>query len=293
MASRGIALSTVRHSFLEPVHDFWKQYSRQGRAVLGLGLVLLSIVVALAAPLLAPYSHSEMSDELLQAPSLAHLMGTDQLGRDILSRVVWGTRVSLLFAVGVASISLVVGVVLGAVAGYYGGVLDAVLSRAFEVFLTIPRLFLIILIVALFGSNVLFAVFVIGITIWPANARITRAQVLTLKERPFVRAARASGASDMRLLFRHILPNGLQPVVANSTLQMGAAILIEASLSFLGLGDPNLPSWGRMLQEAQSYLQTEWWLALFPGVAIALLVFGFTLLGDGVNYALDPRFRRH
>ncbi|HBY93957.1 MAG TPA: ABC transporter permease [Chloroflexi bacterium] len=277
---------------MEGIHDFWRQYRRQVRAVLGLALVLLATVVGLLAGQLAPYSFSAMSDDLLQAPSLAHLMGTDQLGRDILSRVIWGTRVSLLFALGVAFISLLIGGLLGAIAGYYGGVLDAVLSRTFEVFLTIPRLFLIILIVALFGSNVLFAVLVVGITIWPANARITRAQVLTLKERPFVRAARASGAGDMRLLFRHILPNGLQPVIANSTLQMASAILIEASLSFLGLSDPNLPSWGRMLQEAQSYLQTQWWLAFFPGVAIALLVFGFTLLGDGVNYALDPRSRR-
>ena len=291
MATRSVR--TFSSSLLAAARDFWQQYSRQARAVLGLGIVLAAVVIALLAPVIAPYPYTEMSNDLLSPPTADHWMGTDHLGRDIFSRVVWGTRVSLLFALGVAALSLVVGGILGAVAGYYGGPVDAVLSRFFEVFLMIPRLFLIILIAALFGTNIGFAIFVVGITIWPSNARITRAQVLTLKERPFVRAARASGANDLRILFRHILPNGIYPVVANSTLQMASAILIEASLSFLGLGDPNQPSWGQMLQTAQSYLQTEWWLAFFPGLAIALLVFGFTLMGDGVNYALDPRFRQH
>lgn len=292
MTAGEVSLLDAGASRWEGIRDFWIQYKRQGRAIVGLGIVLLSVATALLAPVIAPYPHNEMSDQLLSPPSAAHLMGTDNLGRDIFSRVVWGTRVSLLFAIGVAAVSLVVGVVLGAIAGYYGGAIDATLSRTFEVFLMIPRLFLIILIAALFGTSIGFAVFVVGITIWPSNARITRAQVLTLKERPFVRAARASGASDFRILFRHILPNGIYPVVANSTLQMASAILIEASLSFLGLGDPNQPSWGQMLQNAQAYIQTQWWLAFFPGLAIATLVFGFTLIGDGVNYALDPRFRQ-
>lgn len=220
MAAGTQSFSDATHALLDTVRDFWAQYSRQARAVLGLGIVLAAIITAVLAPALAPYPFSEMSSQLLASPSSQHLMGTDHLGRDVLSRVLMGTRVSLLFAIGVAAVSLVIGVFLGAVAGYYGGMVDAILSRLFEVFLVIPQLFLIILMAALFGTNIGFAIFVVGITIWPSNARVTRAQVLTLKERPFVRAARASGASDFRILFRHILPNGIYPVVANSTLQI-------------------------------------------------------------------------
>jgi peptide/nickel transport system permease protein len=214
-------------------------------------------------------------------------MGTDQLGRDILSRVLHGTRVSMGFAVGAAVLSFSVGTLLGALPGYFGGWIDHVMGRFLEFFMMIPMLFLIILLTALLGANIYVAAFVVGITIWPSNARIARAQVLALKKRMFVRAARASGASHARTLFVHILPNGIQPLVVNSTLQVGTAILLEASLSFLGLGDPNFPSWGQMLREAQPYLSTRWTFSIFPGLAIGWLVIGATLVGDGVNTALN------
>lgn len=266
---------------------FWQRYHQDWRATVGLFLVLTAVFVALFAPLLAPFDPNAMTPNLLHPPGGTHWMGTDHLGRDIFSRVVWGTRVSLMFAVGAAALSLSLGVIMGAIPGYFGGWVDQLFSRFFEFFLMIPMLFLVILLAALLGANIFVAAFVVGITIWPANARITRAQVLSLKKRSFVRAARATGANHLRILFRHILPNGIQPVVVNSTLQIGSAILIEASLSFLGLGDPNLPSWGQMLRESQSYLSGQWWFALFPGLAIAWLVLGTTLVGDGINRMLN------
>ncbi|MDB4897572.1 MAG: peptide transporter [Firmicutes bacterium] len=278
-------------SFRRGVVAFWHTYNQDWRAVLGLYLMLVAVLVALFAPYLAPFNPNAMSDHLLRPPSGAYWMGTDHLGRDIFSRVVWGARISLLFAVGAAAISLSIGVVMGAIPGYFGGIIDQIFSRFFEFFLIIPMLFLVILMASLLGANIYVAAFVVGITIWPSNARIVRAQVLSLKKRAFVRAARATGASHMRILFRHILMNGIQPVVVNSTLQVGSAILIEASLSFLGLGDPNLASWGQMLREAQSYLTTQWWFALFPGLAIGWLVLGSTLMGDGINRALNAAER--
>lgn len=261
------------------------------RAALGVAIVLGAVLVAVLAPVLAPADPFAQSSDLLAPPGGDHWLGTDKLGRDTLSRLIWGTRVSILFSFGVAALALVLGVLLGAVPGYFGGWVDHLGSRLIEVCLIIPRLFLIILVAALFGTNILFAMVVVGVTAWPSNARITRAQVLSLKRRPYVDAALALGAGHWRVLFRHILPNALVPVVANSTLQMASAILIEASLSFLGLGDPSQPSWGGMLQTAQSYVQTHPWLAIFPGAAITILVFGLTLVGDGVNWALDPRAR--
>ena len=181
------------------------------------------------------------------------------------------------FALGAAALSFMVGVLVGAIPGYFGGVIDHIAGRFVEFFMMIPMLFLIILMSALLGANIFVAAFVVGITIWPSNARIARAQVLTLKQRMYVRAARASGAGHTRVLFLHILPNGIQPLVVNSTLQIGTAILFEASLSFLGLGDPNYPSWGQMLRESQPYLSSRWTYSIFPGLAIAWLVISVTL----------------
>jgi len=204
--------------------------------------------------------------------------------------MIYGTRVSLVFAVGVAGISLVVGVLIGAISGYFGGLVDDLLSRFLEIFLMIPQFVLIATVVTLFGNNIIYTMIVVGLTLWPSNAKIARAQVLSLKNRTFVRAAVASGASDGRVLFRHILPNGLYPVVANSTLQMAYAILFEAALSFLGLGDPNHPSWGQVLSAANLH-KSAWWMAAFSGLAILILVLGFNLVGDGINNALNPRLR--
>ncbi len=276
---------------MQKIKEFWWQYSSEPKAVFGLALLITMVALAILAPL-APYGPFAQSGELLQPPSASHWLGTDNLGRDIWSRVLWGGRVSLLFGAVAAGVSLIVGVLLGSLPGYYGGLVDDAFSRFFEVFLMIPALFLMILIVAIFGSNVYFTMVVVGLTIWPTNAKITRAQVMALKHQGYVQAARAAGASDLLILRDHIIPNGIYPVVANSTLQMASAVIFEASLSFLGLGDPNQVSWGQVLKSGQLYLVSGWWVALFSGLAITLMVFAFNLVGDGINYALNPRLRQ-
>jgi peptide/nickel transport system permease protein len=216
-------------------------------------------------------------------------MGTDNLGRDLLSQVLWGSRVSILFGIVVACGSALFGIVMGAIPGYCGGLVDDLCSRLFELFLAVPALFIIIVVVSLFGANILLTMIVVAATVWPGTAKIMRAQVLSLKRRDFVTASMAVGASHWWIVRRHVVPNGLNPVIANSTLQIGTAIVLEAGLSFLGLGDPNLVSWGKMLRGAQTYYFNAWWMAAFPGAAIFLTVFGFNLVGDLVNQALSPR----
>ncbi|MBI4278125.1 MAG: ABC transporter permease [Armatimonadetes bacterium] len=266
-----------------------RRFLRDRRAVVGLAIVVMAALAAVLAPVISPHSPHALVGEGLARPGGRYVMGTDRLGRDVLSRLIWGTRISLLFALGAASLSLVLGVVLGLIPGYFGGWVDHLFSRVFEVFLTLPRLFLILLVSALFGTRATIGVVVVGLTIWPSNARLMRAQVMSLKARPFVEAATALGATPWRIMGRHLLPNAINPVVANTTLQIAGAILIEASLGFLGLSDVNLPSWGQMLRDAQAHLQKEWWLAVFPGLAISTLVLGFTFLGDGIGRSLDPR----
>jgi peptide/nickel transport system permease protein len=271
--------------------QFWAQYRTNTTAVAGLVIVAGAILIALLAPWLAPYDPFALVGQPLEPPSRTHWMGTDHLGRDVLSILIFGTRISLAFGLGVALISLTLGILLGSLPGYFGGLVDDIFSRFFEIFLVIPQFILIITVVALFGNNIVYIMIVVGFTLWPSNAKIARAQVLTLKKRTYVKAARASGASDMQILTRHILPNGFYPLIANSTLQMAYAILLEASLSFLGLGDPNHPSWGQLLA-AGNLRRSAWWLWTFSGLAILLLVLGFNLIGDGIQTALNPRQRQ-
>lgn len=254
------------------------------------GALLLGVVAAAAvlAPVVAPHSPFALNPAL-QRPGGEYLLGTDPLGRDILSQIIWGARVSLAFAFGAAALSLAVGVVMGAIPGYFGGVVDDIFSRIFDTFLIIPRLFLIILIVALLGTNVYFVIAVMGLTMWPSNAKIMRAQVLTIKKRGYVQAAIAAGVSPLAIIFRHVIPNGLAPVIANSTLQMAYAVLTEAGLSFLGLGDPNQPSWGQILNAGQGYVRSAPWIVISPGLAIMTLLLGLHLVGDGVTRVLNPR----
>ncbi|MBI3977681.1 MAG: ABC transporter permease [Chloroflexi bacterium] len=273
------------------LREFWTQFRSDRMALVGLGILTAMIVMAVAAPL-APYGPFTQTNDLLKPPSSQYWLGTDNLGRDIFSRVLWGGRVSLIFGVVAAGVSLVIGVTLGSIPGYYGGLVDDAFSRFFEVFLMIPALFLMILIVAIFGSNIYFTMVIVGLTIWPSNAKITRAQVMAVKHRGYVHTAKAAGASDLAILVGHVIPNGIYPVVANSTLQIAAAVIFEASLSFLGLGDPNQVSWGQVLKSGQMYLTSGWWIALFSGVAISALVFAFNLIGDGINYSLNPRLRQ-
>jgi peptide/nickel transport system permease protein len=216
-------------------------------------------------------------------------MGTDDLGRDILSGVLWGARVSIAVGLLAALTSTVIGVVIGAAAGFYGRTLDDVLMRVTEFFLVIPRFFLVLVMVALFGNSVWHVILVIGILSWPVTARLVRVEFLSLREKEFVEGSRAVGASDPRIILRHILPNAFPPIVVSGSLQIARAILMEAGLSFLGLGDPNQASWGVMLYNAQRFLRQAWWTAAFPGLAIFFIVMGFNLVGDGLNDALNPR----
>jgi peptide/nickel transport system permease protein len=257
----------------------------------GVGLMLI-ILVAVLGRLLWPIDPLALSPDKFQAPTLQHIMGTDDLGRDVFARVVLGAQISLTVGVLSALIAVVFGCLIGAFAGYFGGLVDELLMRLTEVFQVIPRFLLAIVIVALFGAGLEKIVLVIGLLSWPGTARIVRAQFLVLRSEEFVLAAILSGASTPRVIWRHILPNVSPYLIAAAFLQMGAAILVEAFLSFLGLGDPGNPSWGLLLQQAQLYLRTAWWMAVFPGLALALTIFSLNLLGDGVGSLGDPRVSR-
>ncbi len=267
----------------------WRLLLRERGALLGLGIVAIACLISLLSPVLVPHDPYDISQTPMLGPSRDYPMGTDPLGRDVLSRILAGTKVSLLFGIGAASIALLVGATVGALAGYYGGLLDEIVSRIVEIFLMIPTLFLLILIVSIFGTKILFTVIVVGLTIWPANARIMRAQVLSVKTRTFVLAMRGLGAGHTRILLVHVIPNCILPVLANSTLQVAYAILTEASLSFLGLGDANVVSWGQILQQGQLHISSAPWMVAFPGMAIAVLLFGFHLVGESLNRILNPR----
>ena len=265
-----------------------------GRIALRLsaGIIALAIVTALAAPFLPLADPSAMDAAPYLPPGAEHVLGTDNFGRDVFARLIWGTQLALLVAVVSSAIASLLGIVLGSLSGYFGGRVDAVLSRIFDVFLLIPSFFLVLLIVALFGSGIEYTMIAIALTTWPRSARIMRAQVLSLKSRIYVQAARAAGASHLRTLARHVIPNGLAPIITDATILMGLAILTEAGLSFLGLGDQNAVSWGRMIFEGQRQLRLAPWMSFFPGLSLLLLVAAFNLLGDGLNRALNPQLRR-
>ncbi|HHW27142.1 MAG TPA: ABC transporter permease [Firmicutes bacterium] len=273
------------------LREFAGAFMRNRQAVIGLSLLTFILLVAILAPVLAPYDPYALIGNLLEAPSKAHPMGTDNLGRDVLSRVIYGTRVSLLIGTIAAALSGILGTSIGATAGFFGGKTDAILSEVIDIVLMIPTFFLILIVVALMGSNMLNVMVVIGLTSWPGNARLMRSQALSLRTRTFVQAARATGESEWRILFRYIIPNGIFPVVSNTTMQVATAILTEASLSFLGLGDPNLVSWGQMIFNGRTYISSAWWVAAFPGIAIVITVAAFYMIGDGLNKVLNPKLR--
>lgn len=271
----------------------WRDILRTPAILASLGIVLVAIAVAVLAPVLDLPAPERMDANPYLPPSADHWLGTDNFGRDMLSRVIWGTQLALLVAVVSSAISTLVGVVLGSISGYYGGWIDAVMSRTFDVFLLIPAFFLVLLIVALFGSDITFIMLAIAATTWPRSARIMRSQVLTLKARTYVQAALAAGASHGQVLRRHVIPNGLAPIITDATLLMGLAVLTEAGLSFLGLGDQNTVSWGRMIFEGQRHLSLAPWISIFPGVAMLVLVAALNFLGDGLNRMLNPQLHQH
>jgi peptide/nickel transport system permease protein len=267
----------------------WKRFVRSVYGPVGLIILIALIILAIIAPVIAPRDPMSIDGPTLTPPSAEYFLGTDHLGRDIFVGMLSGARVSLLIGVIAAGISALVGIIVGSISGYYGGWIDILLSRMTEVFLITPSFFLIIVVVATFGSNFLYVMVVIGLTTWATNARLMRVRALALRERTFVQAALALGEPRYRILIRHIIPNGLAPVIANSTLLVANAILIEASLSFIGLGDPNVTSWGQMVFIGQRYLRNAPWISLFPGVAIVLTVMAFYLIGDGISAVLNPR----
>ena len=259
--------------------------------MLGLAIVLGFIALALFAPWVAPHDPIATSwSAIRKAPSFEHWFGTDDIGRDVLSRVIWGTRASLLAGVVSVSISLLLGVPLGLAAGYLGGLTDAFISRLTDAFLACPFLILAIALAAFLGPSLSNAMIAIGISATPIFVRLTRAQVLNVKVEDFIEAARALGNPRWRIVLRHVLPNITAPLIVQATLAIAAAVIAEASLSFLGLGQqPPAPSWGSMLNTAKNYVDNAPWMAIWPGLAIFALVLAFNLLGDGLRDALDPR----
>ncbi len=257
----------------------------------GLGIVVLFLFVCAAAPLIAP--HDPYGQDLMSAlagPSWAHPLGTDQYGRDVLSRVLYGARYALFAVVVGDGLALLLGSALGLLAGYLGGALDAVIMRLVDILLAFPYLLLALILVAALGPSLLHSLIAIGIVYTPQYARLIRGQVLTVRQSDYVRATRALGASTPRILLRHVTPNSLSPVVVMATLQAGSVIIETAGLSFLGLGaQPPSPDWGALLADGQNYFLTAWWIATFPGLAIFAVVLGFNLFGDALRRAFDPR----
>jgi len=272
---------------------FWHYFKKRRMAVGGLTLILIMFLIAGLAFFLAPYDPGKTEVSMkLKAPSFQHLLGTDQLGRDIFSRMLYGSRISLSVGFVAVGISIFIGVLVGALAGYYGRWIDSLLMRFVDTMLCFPSFFLILAVVALLGPSIFNIMVVIGVTSWMGTSRFVRAEFLSLRERDFTQAAMALGVKDSRIIFRHILPNALAPVFVTATLKVASAILIEAGLSFLGFGvQPPAPSWGNILTEGRTYIFDAWWLTIFPGLAILITVLSFNLLGEGLRDALDPRLR--
>ncbi len=272
---------------------FWIRLSRNKLALLGGVIVLFLALTAILAPWLSPYDPGEIDvTRILEAPSREHPLGTDQLGRDVLSRMILGSRISL--AVGFVAVGIlsIIGVFLGSLAGYYGGWIESVIMRFVDIMLCFPTFFLILAVIAFVSPSIWAIMIVIGVFGWMGVARLIRAEILSLKEREFILAARSQGAGDLRIIFRHLLPNALSPVLVSAILGVAAAILTESALSFLGIGvQPPTPSWGNMLTAGKDNIDIAWWLSLYPGLAILITVLGYNLLGEGIRDALDPRLR--
>jgi peptide/nickel transport system permease protein len=276
-----------------PQRRAWRRLLRRGGALFGLAVVAFFLLLALFAPWIAPYDPLATSWSAVRAaPSAAHWFGADELGRDVLSRIVWGTRASILAGLVSVSISLALGVPIGMAAGYLGRWVDGLISRVTDAMLACPFLILAIALAAFLGPSLTNAMIAIGISATPVFIRLTRAQVLAAKSEDYVEAARALGNPHLRIALRHILPNIVAPLIVQATLAIAAAVIAEASLSFLGLGQqPPAPSWGSMLNTARNYVDQAPWMAIWPGVSIFLLVLSFNLLGDGLRDALDPRHK--
>ncbi len=269
----------------------WKRFKKNPLSVAGLAVIFSLASIALLAPLISPYEPTKIDVyNVLSPPNAAHPFGTDELGRDLLSRMIWGSRASLKVGFIAVGIAITIGTILGAIAGYYGGKIDTVLMRFVDIMLAFPTFFLILAVIAIVEPSISTIMIIIGLTGWMDVARLVRAEFLTLKERDFIFAARTIGASDFRLIFRHIIPNALSPVFVAATFGIAGAILVESGLSFLGLGvQPPEPSWGNILTSGKDNITVAWWLSLFPGFAILITVLSYNLVGEGLRDAIDPR----
>lgn len=276
------------------IRDVFVRLRRNRLAMVGLVLVIILVLVAIFANFIAPYSYSKQNlRETLQAPSAKHLCGTDQFGRDIFSRIIYGSRVSLQVGFIAVSIALIVGGCIGAISGFYGGRLDNILMRAMDILLSIPQILLAIAIAASLGPGLFNLMIAVGISSIPGYARIVRGSVLSIRNQEFVEAARALGSSDLRIIFKHILPNSLAPVIVQATLGVAFAILTAAGLSFIGLGiQPPIPEWGAMLSGGRVYIRDFPYMTFFPGLAIMITILALNFLGDGLRDALDPKLKR-
>lgn len=279
-------LDDIRHTLY-----LWK---KTPLALIGTVIISLFLLVALFAPLLAPYDPiaTDLSRKL-EAPSPAHPFGLDQFGRDVLSRVIMGTRIEVSIIVIISVISIVIGLIVGIVAGYFGGVVDEILMRITDIFLAFPRLVLAMAFAAALRPTLTNAIVAISLVEWTVYARLARAEAMKIRSQPYIEAIRAVGASNIKIMVFHVLPMSISPVIVQLTMRMGTIILTAASLGFLGLGaQPPLPEWGAIVSDGRSYLMNNWWITAFPGMAIAITVLGFNLLGDGIRDILDPRIRR-
>lgn len=271
---------------------FWRTLSRNDITLWGLGVIIAMALAAVAAPYIAPYGYEVMSSELLKPPSASHLLGTDQFGRDIMSRLLYGSRVSLEVGLGGVAVAALLGVPIGALAGFYGKWLDEIVMRVMDILLAFPYIILAVALVAIVGPGLLNIIFVVGVTRIPQFARVVRSSTLTIKENDYIAAAYTIGQKPWRILAYHILPNCLTPIVVLATLNVATAILTESALSFLGLGiQPPEASWGTMIADGRRFVLDAPWISTFPGIVISITILGYNLCGDGLRDALDPKLR--
>lgn len=286
--------NVVKRKKSSQLMEIWKRLRKNKLALVGLGIITVLVLVAIFADLIAPYAYDKQDlQATLQFPNAKHIFGTDEFGRDIFSRIIYGSRISFEVGFIAVSIAVVIGGILGAMAGYYGGTLDNIIMRTMDMLLAIPQILLAISIVAALGPGLANLMIAVGISSIPGYARIVRASVLSIKDQEFIEAAKAAGSSNARIIFKHIIPNVMAPIIVQATLGVALAILTAAGLSFIGLGiAPPTPEWGSMLSGGRGYIRDYWYMTMFPGLAIVITIFGLNVLGDGLRDALDPRLKK-
>lgn len=268
---------------------FFRRLKNNKQMIVGLVFLLILIFIAIFGHKLAPYDPKFLNDDLMTAPCSKYLFGTDKLGRDVFSQILYGVRTSLEIGLVSASISAIIGVLMGGIAGYFGGLIDKILNEIMNIFMMLPTFFLILLIVSLFGSSMMNVMIVIGLTSWVSNAKLMRAQAISIKQRTFIKSAIVTGESKWSILIHHVIPNGIFPIIAQTTMNVSGAILTESSLSFLGLGDPNVLSLGQIINNGKGIMPRCWWVSVFSGAAVIIIVLTFFLIGDGINKVLSPK----